>query len=87
MPTAFTVHADFSGITTQAPLALADVVHEASIRVDEKGTVAAAATAGIVIATAIPVEVLVADRPFVFVLHDRPTGTVLFAGQVMDPGQ
>jgi serine protease inhibitor len=86
MPTAFTPEADFSGITTEVPLALSDVVHQADVRVDEKGTVAAAATGAVAIATAAPVVVLVADRPFLFVLHDRPTGAVLFAGQVTDPG-
>lgn len=86
MPTAFTPRADFSGITTDVPLALADVVHQADVRVDEKGTVAAAATGAVAIATAAPLVVLTADRPFLFVLHDKPTGAVLFAGQVTDPG-
>jgi len=86
MPTAFTPEADFSGITTEVPLELADVVHQADVRVDEKGTVAAAATGAVAIATAAPLVVLVADRPFLFVLHDRPTGAVFFAGQVTNPG-
>ena len=86
MATAFTPDADFSGITTEVPLELADVVHQADVRVDEKGTVAAAATGAVAIATAAPLVVLVADRPFLFVLHDRPTGAVLFAGQVTNPG-
>jgi len=34
----------------------------------------------------VPLVVLVADRPFLFVLHDRPTGAVFFAGQVTNPG-
>jgi len=86
MATAFTPDADFSGITTEVTLELADVVHQADVRVDEKGTVAAAATGAVAIATAAPLVVLVADRPFLFVLHDRPTGAVLFAGQVTNPG-
>jgi serpin B len=85
MPTAFTPGADFAGITTDVPLELSDVVHQADVRVDEKGTVAAAATGAIAIATAAPIVVLNADRPFLFVLHDRPTGAVVFAGQMTDP--
>ncbi len=87
MPTAFTAQADFSGITTQERLQIQDVVHQANITVDEKGTVAAAATAAIMGATAAParIEHLVVDRPFVFLLRDVPTGAVLFAGQVTNP--
>jgi serpin B len=87
MPTAFTDQADFSGITTQERLKLQDVIHEADITVDEKGTVAAAATAAIIegAAAAIRVEQLVVDRPFVFLLRDVPTGALLFAGQVTNP--
>jgi len=87
MPTAFTDQADFSGITTQERLEIQDVVHQANITVDEKGTVAAAATAAIIGATAVPIRIehLVVDRPFVFLLRDVPTGAVLFAGQVTNP--
>ena len=85
MPTAFTDQADFAGITGDTPLKLQDVVHQADVRVDEKGTVAAAATGSIFEATAAPLASLDVDRPFLFVLRDRPTGAVLFAGQVTNP--
>jgi len=85
MPTAFTDQADFGGISSAVALRLADVVHEADIRVDEKGTVAAAATASEFVPVAGVLQAFVADRPFFFLLHDRPTGVVLFAGQVTDP--
>jgi serpin B len=63
------------------------VVHKAFVAVDEAGTEAAAATAVVIgerAAPAEPVEMTV-DRPFVFVIRDRQTGTILFVGRVVDP--
>ena len=87
MPTAFDGAADFSGITTAADLEISAVVHQANIDVDEKGTVAAAATAVVMRETSIPGELqtVVFDRPFLFALRDVPTGAVLFLGRVGDP--
>jgi serpin B len=63
------------------------VAHEAFVAVDEWGTEAAAATG--VVAMAISAVMnsvqLTVDRPFLFVLHDRATGTPLFIGLVRDP--
>ncbi len=87
MPTAFGLSADFSGMTRQAALSIAAVVHEAFISVDEQGTEAAAATAVVmrdVSAEVAQVE-LVVDRPFLLVLHDIKSGTPLFLGRVCDP--
>jgi len=87
--TAFTDRADFTGITTDEPLRISDVVHQATITVDEEGTEAAAATAVVVEAGAAPIEdepiPFVIDRPFLFAVRDRPTGAVLFLGRVGDP--
>lgn len=88
MPTAFTEQADFSGITSEAPVLISDVLHEAFISVDEEGTEAAAATAVIVSLTSAPLDpppVVTVDRPFLFLIQERETGTVLFMGRVMDP--
>lgn len=87
MPTAFSDAADFSGITTDYPLAISAVVHQANIDVDEAGTEAAAATAVIIGETSAPLSdvTLRVDRPFIFALRDVPTGAVLFCGRVMDP--
>ncbi len=87
MPTAFSDAADFSGITTAEQLAISDVIHQANIDVDEKGTEAAAATAVVMRATGMPVEpvTLRVDRPFLFALRDVPTGAILFLGRVADP--
>ena len=69
-------------------LFLSDVFHKAFVAVDEEGTEAAAATATIAIpvsgAPGPPVEVIV-DRPFIFLIRDNGTGTILFVGRVLDP--
>ena len=66
---------------------ISDVIHQANIDVDEKGTEAAAATAVVMRATAMPAEpvTLRVDRPFLFALRDVPTGAILFLGRVADP--
>ena len=88
MPTAFDPErADFSGITAAERLVISDVIHQANIDVDEKGTEAAAATAVVIRATAAPEEpvTLNLDRPFLFALRDLPSGALLFLGRVVDP--
>jgi len=88
MPIAFSGSADFSGMTGNRDLFIADVVHKAFVSVDEAGTEAAAATAVIMELTAVPeepVEVTV-DRPFIFLIRDIETDTVLFIGRVVNPG-
>lgn len=87
MPVAFTGSADFSGMTGKRDLYISDVIHKAFIATDEAGTEAAAATAVIMRATAMPVspiEVKI-DRPFIFLIRDIKTGTILFVGRVMNP--
>jgi serpin B len=86
MPLAFTDEADFSGMTTDAKLAIKAVLHEVYIAVDEEGTEAAAATAIVMRDVSAPlVEPVVVDRPFLFVIHDVEHGTPLFLGRVTDP--
>jgi serpin B len=86
MPLAFTKSADFTGMTADEPLRIAAVVHEGFIAVDEAGTEAAAATAVVVERTSLErARDLVVDRPFLYVIHDRPTRTPLFIGRVLDP--
>ena len=63
---------------------VADVIHEAWIQVDEHGTEAAAATAVVVNDKGGPMET-VANHPFLFVIRDELTGSVLFVARVMDP--
>ena len=86
MPTAFGGAADFSGITSEVDLFISAVVHQANIDVDELGTEAAAATAVSMAMSGPPRHVtMTVDRPFLFVIRDVPTGTILFMGRVVDP--
>jgi len=88
MTDAFTTGAaDFSGIDGTRDLCISDVLHKAWVSVDEAGTEAAAATAVIIVVSghSDPPVVLTIDRPFLFVIRDVPTGTILFIGRVMDP--
>ena len=85
--------ANFDRMAPRRPddyLFISRIFHKTFIAVDEKGTEAAAATA-VVMARAMaamretkPIEVKV-DRPFVFAIQHRPTGTCLFLGRVTDP--
>lgn len=86
MPAAFSGEADFSGMTGDRSLFISDVVHKAFVAVDEEGTEAAAATAVAMAESAMaePAEMTI-DRPFIFLIRDRETGTILFAGRVVDP--
>jgi serpin B len=81
--------ADFSGMSSQSDLHIDDVVHKAFVSVDEAGTEAAAASAVIVGTTSMPAEpvAVTLDRPFVFLIRDIQTGTILFIGRVMNPGE
>ena len=87
MPDAFGAGANFSGMTGTRGLRISKVVHKAFVSVDERGTEAAAATAVAVPTsgpTKEPIPVTV-DRPFIFLIRDRATGTLLFLGRVMNP--
>jgi serpin B len=88
MPLAFRPGADFSGISTTEQLRISKVIHQAFVDVNEGGTEAAAATAVVLSRPAPPPEEPVAfraDHPFLFLLRDRRTGSILFLGRVTDP--
>jgi len=89
MKDAFTGAADLSGIDGTTRLCVQDVLHKAYIKVDEAGTEAAAATAVVVVGTAIPARsvTLAIDRPFLFLIRDDATRAILFAGRVLDPSK
>jgi serpin B len=78
--------ADLTGIAP-ADLYVADIFHQAFIALDEQGTEAAAATAIIDLDNSAPPPAdFFADRPFLFMIYDEPTGQILFLGRLLDPG-
>ena len=86
MGVAFTPAADFTGLSQQA-CCIGFVEHAATLDIGEKGTVASAATAVGVQATAghvLPPQVRF-DRPYLMVVTDRATGEPLFMARVADP--
>ena len=91
MPLAFSDQADFSGMTGGKDLFISLVIHKAFVDVDEKGTEAAAATAVIMAPTAAPPQekeppaVFRADHPFLFLIRDERSGSILFIGRVTNP--
>ena len=81
--------ADFSGMTSADSLYITGVVHKAFVETNEEGTEAAAATAVIMGGKSIQIDaepfLFRADHPFVFLIRDRRSGSVLFMGRVADP--
>jgi serine protease inhibitor len=78
--------ADFSGIEPSGELFIGKVKHKTFVRVDEVGTEAAAVTSvGMEDGSAVPDE-FIANEPFVFVIHDRHSQSILFIGKMKDPG-
>ena len=79
--------ADFSGIaggTVGRRLYISDALHKTFLRIDEKGTEAAAAT-GVVISIERGSPEFTADHPFLFLIRDKPTGAILFVGRIAEP--
>ncbi|MBP6469803.1 MAG: serpin family protein [Chloroflexi bacterium] len=78
--------ADFSGMTGGGGLFISAVLHKAFIKVNEEGTEAAAATA-VIMSESIPPPppVFRADHPFVFLIRENRTGSLLFLGRVANP--
>ena len=87
MPLAFTPEADLTKLSSVQGLFIENVVHQAYVEVNEKGTEAGAAT-GASGTLSIPKGVrFIVDHPFLFTIMDRETGLILFLGRVMDPSQ
>ncbi len=87
MTEAFNHQADFSGMTDCEKFFIGSVLHNAFIVVNEEGTEAAAATAIIMRSFGYPeaLPVFRADHPFVFLIRENSTGSILFLGRVVNP--
>ena len=88
MGVAFTPAADFAGLSPQA-CCIGVVEHAATLQVGEKGTVASAATAVGIAASAARAGAppVTFDRPYLMLVTDRTTGEPLFMARVTDPTQ
>jgi len=82
--------ADLSGIDGEPHrLYIGAVIHKAFVDVNEEGTEAAASTAvGFALASMPePVPTFRADHPFIFMIRDNNTGSILFMGRIVDPAK
>ena len=84
MGIAFSDFADLSGISTAASLTITRVDHKTFVDVNEEGTEAAAVTVGGVGTTSSGPPSMRVDRPFLFAIRERLSGTVLFVGKIVD---
>jgi serpin B len=89
MTDAFGSGADFTGMTGNKALYISAVIHKAFVDVNEEGTEAAAATAVVMVKQSAhvyhPPTVFRADHPFLFLIRDNTTGSILFWGRIVDP--
>ncbi|XP_062014764.1 serpin-ZX-like [Rosa rugosa] len=78
-------------VDSPEPLHVSNIFHKAFIEVNEKGTEAAAVTAFVVTTCSFPPRPLpdpidfVADHPFLYLIREEVTKTVMFVGQVLNP--
>lgn len=80
------VGADFSGMTGTKDLFISNVLHKAFVEVNEEGTEAAAATAVVMKRVSVG-PVFRADRPFIFMIRDNRSESILFMGRVTNPAK
>ena len=79
--------ADFSGMNGKKDLFISAVIHKAYVDVNEEGTEAAAATGVVMQLTAAPTPPVLfrADHPFLFLIRDNRSGSILFLGRMINP--
>lgn len=76
--------ADFTRLSPVGPLYISEVKQKSWVDVNEEGTEAAAATS-VGVSTVSGPTVVRADRPFLFFIRERLSGTILFAGKFASP--
>ncbi|NXX73492.1 A1AT2 antiproteinase, partial [Urocolius indicus] len=81
----FSGNADLSGISGSRNLQVSQAIHKALLEVDEAGTEAAGATAIIFTRVHHPPVPIKFNRPFIILIADKVTRTVLFMGKIVDP--
>jgi serpin B len=88
MRAAFVDGADFTRMSPLGrQLVLSFLQQNTFVSIDEEGTEAAAVTVGGIFVTSVPTVTTVrVDRPFIFVIRERLSGTVLFMGKIVRLG-
>ena len=81
----FSEKADFSAMSSTPGPRLSEIIHQATLVVNEEGTVASAATGVVIPRSLVVPPVFRADHPFLFLIRDRRHGVILFVGRVSDP--
>jgi len=80
--------ADFTRMYPPGDLYISEVMHKTFVEVNEEGTEAAAVTSVTIGTTSVgdpSIPVFRVDRPFVFVIRDRHSGSIIFAGKIIEP--
>ena len=87
MPTAFTSGADFTNINRNGGLFISDVKHKTFLKLDEKGTEAAAVTSVRAGTTSVgsSIPIFIFNRSYMMILREKKSGTILFIGKVENP--
>jgi serpin B len=81
---AFANRADFTRINKETDLSISKLFQKTFIEVNEEGTEAAAVTGVEIGTTSVPPS-FTADRPFLYIIREKATGTICFMGRVGNP--
>jgi serpin B len=84
MTSAFGENADFSGMDGTTNLFVSDVIHKAFVEVNESGTEAVAVTLPMAQTMSMAKQFSV-DHPFIFLIRENGSGSILFIGRIVDP--
>jgi serpin B len=84
MGVAFSAGADFTRVFRPGGIWIDEVKHKTYVDVNEEGTEAAAVTS-VAMARGMASRAILVDRPFLFVIREKLSGTILFMGKVVDP--
>jgi serpin B len=80
----FSDSANFAGMDGTTNLFVSDVMHKAFVEVNESGTQAAAVTL-VIMKTKSMASRFIVDHPFIFMIRENGSGSILFLGRIIDP--